>query len=101
MNDADLWELLTKNGVASDSATAIVHSHKSQSDADLWERITKNGASPDAATAIVKSRGPQKDTSINARNLLRSAGQGATFGFSDELGLTDRDAQKAFQHDHA
>ncbi len=54
---------------------------------------------------------PKHDTTINARNLLRSAGQGATFMFSDEIGkalgvgqgpggLADRESQKAFQHDH-
>jgi len=57
MGDADFWELLTKHGISSDSATAIVHSHHGMSDADLWERLHAAGAAPDAATQIVQSRG--------------------------------------------
>lgn len=100
MNDADLWEILTRAGIHPDSATAIVRSHRSLGDADLWERLVANGADQNAATAIVRARGTESNTNVNWQNLGRSFTQGATFGFGDELGLTDRDAEKAFKHDH-
>lgn len=99
MGDADLWDMLTKSGIHSDSATAIVRSHKSMNDADLWDRLTQNGAKPDAATAIVKSRSAP-NTDLSLRNLGRSVTQGATFGFGDELGLTDRAKENAFKAEH-
>ncbi len=117
MNPADLWELLTKHGIAPDSATAIVQTHAGMGDADLWERLTQNGASPDAATSIVKARGtpdvsaargasgtfgnePAPDTRVTGTNLGRSFMQGATFNFGDKgMGL-DPAAQKAFQSAH-
>jgi len=40
------------------------------------------------------------NTDISLRNLGRSFTQGATFGFGDELGLTNRDAEKAFKTAH-
>lgn len=43
---------------------------------------------------------PAPDMPINARNLGRAFTQGASFGFSDELGLTDRAAQTAFKKQH-
>src|SRR5689334_6212001 len=95
--DADLWESLTRAGIQPDSATAIVSSHRGLSDADLWERLTKNGAAPDAATAIVKSRQPQQSM---AKGVGRALVQGATYNFGDELGLTNRGAEKAFQQAH-
>lgn len=42
----------------------------------------------------------RQPTEITARDIARSAGQGASYGFSDELGLADRDKQKAFQANH-
>jgi hypothetical protein len=112
MNDADLWEALTKAGVRPDSATAIVMSHRRMSNADLWERVVANGASPDAATTIVRARSASPsaaaptastasaNTDVSLRNVGRAFTQGATLGFGDELGLTDRDAEKAFKQNH-
>jgi len=91
MDDADLWELLTKHGVQKDSATALVRSHRSMSDADFWERLRHNGASADAATSIVHARGgsaaePEKPTRQGevprgmAADLTRSALMGLSFG---------------------
>lgn len=46
------------------------------------------------------SAGPPMDTSLSFRNLGRSAVQGATFGWGDELGLTDRAKEAAFKAGH-
>lgn len=100
MNDADLWELLTKSGIHPDSATAIVRSHRGMNDADLWERLTQNGAAPATATSIVQSRGGSADSDVSLRNVGRALTQGATFGFGDELGLTDRAKESAFKQAH-
>lgn len=43
---------------------------------------------------------PEGSGGITARGLGRSFTQGATFNFGDELGLTDRSAEKAFQQAH-
>lgn len=100
-DDADLWEMLTKSGIRPDSATAIVQSHRGMGDADLWERLTKNGASHSAATQIVQSRNSSPDdTNLSLRNVGRSVTQGATFGFGDEMGLTDRAKENAFKAEH-
>lgn len=57
-----------------------------------WQ--AKQGGAPAPAAA------PGPDTSISWNNLGRSAVQGLTLGSSDEMGLTSRDAQKAFQAAH-
>lgn len=46
------------------------------------------------------SAAPAMDTSLSLRNLGRSAMQGATFGFGDEIGLTDRAKENAFKAEH-
>lgn len=40
------------------------------------------------------------NTDLSFRNLGRSFTQGATFGFGDEMGLTNRDAENAFKAQH-
>src|SRR3954469_17339315 len=40
------------------------------------------------------------DSGISWRDIGRAATQGATFGFGDELGLTDRAKESAFKQGH-
>jgi hypothetical protein len=113
MGDADFWDLLVKGGVPSDSATAIVQSHRGMDDAGLWDRLVHNGMSQDAATSAVHARGgaPAPNTDISMKNFGRSLLQGGSFGFSDEIGkalgagqgpggIADRDSEKAFKTAH-
>ena len=93
-SDADLWELYHKAGVPDSLATALVKSRPSP--ADAWEHLTAAGVSPDVAKQLAPLG--TTDTSISLRNLGRSLGQGATFGFSDELnGLVRGQAAEATQ----
>lgn len=88
MGDADLWEMLKQAGIAPDSATAIVQSHKGLSDPDLWERLVQNGAQKDAATRIVQARGGDDDgSSLTLGNAARSLGMGATYGMGSSTSL--------------
>jgi len=93
-SDADLWELYHKAGIPDSLATSLVKTRPSA--ADVWEHLTAAGISPDVAKQLAPLG--TTDTSISLRNLGRSLGQGATFGFSDELnGLVRGDAAEATQ----
>jgi hypothetical protein len=56
----------------------------------------------DVETYLTQVEGiqPVQDRSLSIRNLGRAFTQGATFGFGDELGLTSRPAEHAFQGEH-
>lgn len=58
---------------------------------NTWMAAHPDGGSPAA---------PAEPTPVTGRDVGRSFTQGLTFNFGDELGLTDRAKEKAFQKEH-
>lgn len=90
LSDADAWDQLTDAGVPADSATAIVKGRKSLDPGTTWDRLTDMGVDPvksaSLAAALHGVRDPYNAPSHTFMgDVGRSALQGATLGWSDEL----------------